>query len=122
MKAIVRISQRRRHDAAFTLIEVIVALGLLATIAAASTQTLLTARRIERDLLRWRQAHALAIDAIEQARAGRTAEDAAPTDWWSRRVEIGSGPRPGLTSIEVEVTARTGLAPRVQLSTWVWRP
>ncbi len=106
----------------FTLIEVIVALGLLATVAAASTQTLVAARRIEAELKRWRQAQLLATDAIELARAGREAEARSAPDGWRRTVDVHPGGLPGLVVIDVEVRPTTLPNPGVRLSTWLWRP
>lgn len=116
-------SRNRRHDTrGFTLIEVIVALGLLATVAAASTQTLIAARRIEAEMKRWRQAQLLATDAIELARAGREAEARSAPDGWRRVVDVHPGALPGLVVIDVEVRPTTLSNPVVRLSTWLWRP
>lgn len=117
-----RVHVRHPRPTGFTLLEVVIALALLSLVAAASTRTLIAARRVGHELTRWQQAHTLAIEGLELARAGMP-----PRLWeldgdWTRRVTVRPGALPGVEAIEVEVSANTGSGPRVRLSTWVWRP
>lgn len=117
-----RVHAKHPRPTGFTLLEVVIALALLSLVAAASTRTLIAARRVGHELTRWRHAHALAVEGLELARAGMPARLWELDGDWTRRVTVRPGGLPGVEAVDVEVRANTGSGPRVRLSTWVWRP
>ncbi len=111
MKAV----QARR---AFTLVEVMMALLLLSSMALAVTATLVAAHRARVVSQHWMQATELAAEGIEQLRAGHTLGPVRNGDQFERTGSaMAWSAHPGLYRIEVAVTWNDGEPRRMQLVT-----
>lgn len=89
----------------FSLVEVMVALLLLASVSLAVTSTLVTAQRSQRTSARWLRAVHLAADGVEQLRAGLPLEAAGVEAGFERAGRVADDvAHPG--AAEVEVTVR----------------
>lgn len=108
-----------RHGSdGFTLIEVLIALLLLSTMALALTQTLIGTQHAQTVSAQWSHATQLAVEGIEQFRAGHTLT-AVPADKGFERsgdVTPWDG-HPGLYRLEVTVSWNDGEPRRLQLIT-----
>ena len=112
----------RTNGGGFTVIEAVVATGLLATFVLAVTDTLITAQRA-RAASEWRlRATQYAADGVEQLRVGQVPRPLDASLGLDRSVTVAPwAGHPGLARIDVTV-AWTGATPgRVTLSTAVRR-
>jgi len=102
----------------FTLIEVMIAVALLSTVALAVTSTLVSAQHARAVSEQWMQATLLATEGLEQLRAGQPAAALRTAGRFERSAV--SGPwagDPGVRRLEVTVTWNDGTAQRFQLTT-----
>ena len=107
-------------QAGFTLLEVLVAVLLLSVIALSLTSTLLTAQHTRATSERWMQATLLAVEGLEQLRAGNSLGTIRMGHDFRRsggRRSYGANPR--LQEIYVSVTWNDGRAQEFDLSTLV---
>jgi prepilin-type N-terminal cleavage/methylation domain-containing protein len=102
----------------FTLIEVLVAVALLAVMALSLTQTLIASQQARARSERWAQATQLAAAGIEQLRAGHTPGLSGVAGGFDRRVEVTPWTgHAGLVRLAVTVSWDDGAAQRLQLTT-----
>src|SRR5262249_16084549 len=109
----------RLHAASggFTLVEVIVATALLATIALGLTSTLVAAQRGRAQSEQSMYAVQLAAEGLEQLRAGQSPRDTLlPGFTRIARATSWSG-HPGLDQLEVSMSWNDGVARTLHLST-----
>ena len=101
----------------FTLVEMLVAMLLLSTIALAVTTTLVSAQQARARSERWMQASQLATEGLERLRAGGAAVPPAPAGYQrTASVALWNG-HAGLYRLEVTVSWDDGSTHRVQFVT-----
>lgn len=106
----------RRSAAGFTLIEVLVAVGLLSIIALALAQTLVTSMRSAMASGRWIRATQLAAEGMERLRAGDAATTVAALGEFERQATVAAwSSDPRLRRLEVNVTWNDGESHVVRL-------
>ncbi len=107
-----------RARRAFTLVEVMMALVLLSSMALAVTATLVAAHRARVVSQHWMHATELAAEGIEQLRAGHALGPVRNGEQFERTGStMAWNGHPGLYRIEVAVTWNDGEPRRVQLVT-----
>ena len=105
-----------------TLIEVLVAVVLLSTMALALTQTLIASQRARAVSERWIQATQLAAEGLEQLRAGHALRPLRNAGDFERRGEVTAWHgHDGLLLLAVTVSWNDGAPQECQLSTLVRR-
>ena len=105
------------REAGFGLVELLVALTLLSTIALALTSTIVTCHQARNRNERWMRATTLAAEGLEQLRAGQALSTIPqPTIFARRGNNQGLGGLPGLRRIDVSVSWNDGQDQTLQLS------
>ena len=94
---------RYRTDG-FTVIELLVAVTIFATLAAALAQTLIAAQQARASSALWLRATQLAEERLERLRAGDRSQDGAPIERFTRTWHAEPAGLPGLERRDVEVT------------------
>ena len=107
-----------RALAGFSLVEVMVATLLLSAVALAVTQTLVTALQQRAQSERWMQATQLAVEGLEQLRAGQALRPLASGSGFERAGTAAAwGGHPGVQQLEVTVSWDDGEPHNFQLTT-----
>jgi len=109
----------RQHG--FTLIETLMAVLLLSTMALTLTRTLIAAQRGRATSERWMQAAQLAAEGIEQLRAGHALGPPRSGDCDRRGEVVAWNSHERLVRLVVTVSWNDGAAHEFQLSTLVHR-
>ncbi|MBI3785337.1 MAG: hypothetical protein HY270_18245 [Deltaproteobacteria bacterium] len=114
---------RRGTNDGSSLVELVIALGLLSVIALAVTSTILTCAQARSLSERWMTATTLAMEGIEQMRAGRALAPIPKPTLFTRTASVPMST--GLTHlqrIDVEVSWDDGQKHSLRLSTLVYDP
>ena len=102
----------------FTLVEMMVAVALLSTIALGLTMTLVSAQRARARSEQWMQAPVVAVEGLEQLRAGHALGPLRASGSFQRSGSVTAWPgHAGVYRIEVTVSWDDGTARRFQLTT-----
>ncbi len=107
---------RVRRVRGFTLVELMISLALLSTVALGLTTTLISTQKALTASQQWMQAAELAAEALEQLRAGHV--PAPGPSGFERTTSAHPWPRhPGLRRLEVSITWNDGTPHTYQLVT-----
>jgi prepilin-type N-terminal cleavage/methylation domain-containing protein len=107
-----------RQARGFTLLETLVAVGVLSVIGLAVTQTCVQAQRVRRLSADHMRATLLAAQALEQVRAGHGARPLANSNGTVRAATVSAwNGRKDLQHVEVTVTWNDGVERSLRLST-----
>ena len=108
----------RGQERGFTLVEVMMAMLVLATMALALTQTLTSTQRARATSEKWMHATQLAVEGIEQFRAGHPLGAIANGGDFERAGTVAPWDgHPGLYRLQVTVSWNDGEPRRMQLTT-----